>query len=563
MNREMTQTVAVPALRSNRTIINAALLVLAVLVVYLPVYRAGFIWDDDEGLTANAFIQAPDGLRVIWFSAKPYDFFPLTNSMFWLEWRLWGKNATGYHVVNVLLHAVGVMLLWRILLRLKIPGAWLAALIFGVHPVCVGSVAWISERKNTLSLVFYLVSILWYLRSDVSVGNGKSEIGNWKWYWLSLFAFLLALLSKTSVVVLPFVLLLCAWWRRFEGSRKSNAECCEPAGLAGGAEASSQPSTLDSRLILRIAPFFALALILGLVTVWFQLLQPRGTDVGYHSDRLWVRLIAGSWAVWFYLGKALLPVQLSMVYPRWDVNPASVVSYLPSLLWLGGMYWCWRQRRSWGGPLLFGLGYFWVALWPVLGVFDMRFLSHTRVADHWQYLALMGVIALVMGGGTAAFVRWGEALDEPQIGAELECVGGSRGRSPHQLHVWRSRVWLAWFLGAAVVVMLSILTWQQAGLYANPERLWRQALRRSPNSPSVWINLGIVTESRGRFAEAEGYYREALRLKPDIPVAQNNLGYVLLNQRRMDEAIPALLTALRLKPDFWEPHYNLGMAYFL
>ncbi len=521
--------------------LGAMLLALAVLVVYVPVYQAGFIWDDDEVLTANPYIQSPEGWRAIWFSTQFHDYFPLTYSSFWLEWQLWGMNATGYHVTNVLLHALGTVLLWRVLVRLGIPGAWLAALIFGVHPVCVASVAWISERKNTLSLVFYLLSILWYLRSD-SESSTKSGAKR-KWYVLSLFAFLLALLSKTSVVTLPIVLWLCVWWQRTQRSPQSGVQTTDARAIA---------HAFARQDFVRLIPFFALAFILGLVTVWFQLYQPRGSDVGYRSDNLWVRLIAGSWAVWFYLGKILLPAQLSMIYPRWDVNPATVVSYLPGLLWLGGLYWCWRRRRSWGRAPFFGLGYFWVVLWPVLGVFDMRFLSHTRVADHWQYLALIGVIALVVGAVVKQVCGW-------ETGRTGMSASSDASHQP-ALSLFHAR----FFIPAAVVVLLlSILTWRQVGLYAHPEQLWLQALKRNPRSPSPWISMGLVLDSQGRFTEAEHYYREALRRRSDIPVAHNNLGYVLLNQRKLDEAAPYFLKALQLKPDFAEAHYNLGMVHFL
>ncbi len=222
-----------------RLFLPAALIVGAALLAYAPVLRAGFIWDDAVFLTENRLIRASDGLYQFWFTTAPPDYFPLTSSMLWFEWRLWGQNALGYHVVNVLLHAASAMLLWRVLLRLKVPGAWLAGLLFAVHPVAVESVAWITERKNTLPMVLCLASLLAYLRFDDSIhhddttsttngnllhshhddttgttnGNLQSTIRTPQ-YSISLGLFLLALLAKTSVVMLPVVLLLLAWWRR-------------------------------------------------------------------------------------------------------------------------------------------------------------------------------------------------------------------------------------------------------------------------------------------------------------------------------------------------------------
>src|ERR1043165_5129741 len=220
MYRKLKEKFALPDSRFAMAV-GALIITLVTLVVYLPVLQAGFIWDDEVSLTANPLIKSRSVLYDIWLSTRPYDYFPLTFTTFWLEWRLWGMNAAGYHVINGLLHALGAILLWRVLLRLKIPGAWLAALVFAVHPVCVASVAWIAERKNTLSLVFFLLTVLWYLRFDSESRIAHHESRIYKWYWLSLLAFLLALLSKTSVVVLPLVLLLCAWWQRTQGSRES------------------------------------------------------------------------------------------------------------------------------------------------------------------------------------------------------------------------------------------------------------------------------------------------------------------------------------------------------
>ncbi|MGZ5508301.1 MAG: tetratricopeptide repeat protein, partial [Limisphaerales bacterium] len=333
----------------------------AVMLLYLPTFRAGFIWDDDVMLTDNPLVKGGwRGLLNIWCSTKLVDYFPLTSTSLWLEWHLWGTSPAGYHVTNIVLHAISALLLWRVLLALKIPGAWLAAALFAVHPVCVASVAWIAERKNTLSMVFYLLSILWFLRFE--------ETGRKKLYWFSLGAFVLALVSKTSVVILPFVLLLCVWWKNQRVTRHDN---------------------------VRAAPFFGLALLFGFVTVWFQLYRGIGALNIPNADSFYIRLIGGSWAVWFYLLHAVFPVGLTMIYPRWPIDPSSLITYVPFVFLLLLLGFLWKFRRSWGRPCLFALGYSIITLLPVLGFFNMGFLAYSRAADHWQYLSVIGPVALM------------------------------------------------------------------------------------------------------------------------------------------------------------------------
>ena len=209
----------------RREILLAAALVAITFLAYLPAMRGGFIWNDDTFLTRNPLIKTPDGLRRLWFTTDPPDYFPLTSTSLWLEWRLWGMNPARYHVVNVLLHALSAVLLWRVLKRLKAPGAWLAGLIFAVHPVNVESVAWITERKNTLAMVLYMASLLAYLKFD--------EDGALRAYVVTLGLFLLALLAKTSVIMLPAVLLLCAWWRRGRIGRKDILRATPFAAVSG------------------------------------------------------------------------------------------------------------------------------------------------------------------------------------------------------------------------------------------------------------------------------------------------------------------------------------------
>ncbi|HBI22910.1 MAG TPA: hypothetical protein DDX84_01565 [Nitrospiraceae bacterium] len=475
--------------------ILAAIIILITILVYIPAIRGGFIWDDDAFLTDNPLIKASDGLYYFWFSTKPPDYFPLVSTSLWIEWRLWGMNATGYHITNVLLHAISSVLVWLVLTRLKIPGAWLAGLIFAVHPVNVESVAWITERKNTLPMVFYLLTILSYLQFEVSSKQ--------RWYFISLSMFLLALLGKTSVVMLPFVLLGLAWWQRGRVTRED---------------------------LIRSIPFFALSLMLGLVTVWFQY-KGVGEDI-VRNDSFLSRLAISGWAVWFYLFKALIPYKLTFVYPRWEIDEYSILSYIPLFILLLLLSLFWLYRRTWGKSLLAGFGYFVVTLIPVLGFLNIYFMKYSFVADHWQYFSIIGIIALIVGVGSAYLSRLNKITPEIRVTCAV-----------------------------IVVAILSLLTWKQCFIYKDMETLRLDTIRKNPTTGMAHNNLGNVYEKQGRLDEAIKEYLIALKIKPDDAEIHNNLGVVYYEQSRVDDAIKEYLTALKIKPDYGDAHYNLALVY--
>jgi tetratricopeptide (TPR) repeat protein len=479
----------------KKPILLAAVIVLVTLAFYLPAVDAGFVWDDEHFLTANPLIKAGDGLRRFWFTTEAEDYFPLTSTSLWLEWRLWDGGPTGYHVVNMLLHAASAVLVWRVLKRLNVPGAWLAGLIFGVHPVNVASVAWITERKNTLAMALYLLSLLAYLRYD--------ERGERREYCLSILWFLLALLAKTSVVMLPVVLLLCAWWRRGKIARKD---------------------------ILRSLPFFALALVLGLVTVWFQqhnvirheIVRPEGGAS---------RAVAAGWAGCFYLYKAVLPWNLAMVYPRWNVDPRVVTAWLPDLVLLAELALAWRYRRSWGRPLLFAAGYFIASLLPVLGFADISFMKYSLVADPWQYVAIIGVIALAAAAGVRAWERLPPTPQKQVIVGLVILIG-----------------------------VLGVLTWRRCDVFENDEKLWRDTLKKNPHCYVAQVNYGkaLVMDDgserdplmvQAEFRQAVSYFQAAVRLEPHEPEAHENLANVFFALGEYGPAAEQYREVLKVRSD--------------
>jgi tetratricopeptide (TPR) repeat protein len=507
-------------------LLPAAILMLVTLVAYAPVWRAGFIWDDDVLLTGNPAVQAPDGLRTIWRGAQSPDYFPMTSTVLWLEWRLWGANPLGYHLVNVLLHALNALVLWRVLRKIfssefrfssgdtpviefetrswkpeLFTAAWLAAAIFALHPVNVESVAWIAELKNTLAMFFFSLTLWAYLRSEESARNSSHAIA---WYAGAVIAFVLALLSKTAVVPLPVVLLGLAVWRR---------------------------GRLTWRDVRRGLPFFTASALLALVTIWFQQHRAIGSMVA-RDDGFLSRMATAGCAIWFYLYKAILPVNLSLIYPRWRFNGSDALAYLPGLAAVAGLLICWRFRKRWGTPWLFAFGYFVVMLAPVLGFVDISFMRYSLVADRWQYFAILGPIALIA----------------VQLTGSLRPITAVRfGHAPFSV---------------GLLLALGVLTWRQAGNFSDPEMLWTNTLSRNPNCPVAQIELGNIFVGKNRPDEAIPHYAAALRISSDDELARYNLGYALLQQGKIADAIVHLEKAVALQPNYLPAQFNLGNALF-
>lgn len=345
------------------------------LVVYWPSLLGGFLWDDDVLLTKNALVKAPDGLSRIWLTSEAPDYWPVTNASFWLEWRLWGMNPIGYHATNLLLHVTNACLIWRLLQRLAIPGALLAAAIFLVHPINVESVAWIAQRKNTLSLLFFLLSALSYMRRDRQPPGSKGTVDGW-WYWLSFIAFVIAMLSKGSVVMLSAILLLLVWWRQ---------------------------NRIGKEDLRRIVPFVLAGAALTAVNIWFQ----HRDAIEPIRDVTWLQRLLGAPAtIFFYLWKALVPINLRFVYPQWVIDPGQIAWWLPLLAAAAITAWLVSKREApFWRPLLFAWAWYCLALVPVMGFTDVFFMKFSLVADHYQYAALIAVCAGVGAAVTRVMTR--------------------------------------------------------------------------------------------------------------------------------------------------------------
>jgi Flp pilus assembly protein TadD len=488
------------------------LLVAVTLVAYLPALRGQFVWDDDHYVTDNLLLHSLKGLWQIWSvpGATP-QYYPLTFTSFWVDYHLWQLNPLGYHLTNVLLQALNAILLWTVLRRLDVPGAWLAAAVFAVHPVNVESVAWITERKNMLAGFFFLSSALACLQfwlpnlaaADSRTQSGRQTTaagsGNWKFYWLALFLYLCALLAKTATIALPVAVLLVVWWKR---------------GKMGWRE------------LFPLAPFLAVGMAMGLLTVWVEkhFVQAVGREWMFSFPE---RCLIASRAVWFYLGKLVWPHPLIFVYPRWEIHAAQPLAYLPVLALIVVLFILWLNRKGWARPMLVALVFFLALLLPVLGFFNVYFFRYSFVADHFQYLASIGPIALAAAGITIAFKT------KPFL--KLACCG-------------------------ALLLTLGILTWRQVGIYRNMETLWHDTLAKNPDCWMAHNNLGLLLDNQGRIEEATEHYHKSVQINPNNFEGRYDLGTDLAQDGRFDEAIENYNKAIQIEPNHFEVLNNLGFA---
>ncbi|MGE0680115.1 MAG: tetratricopeptide repeat protein [Candidatus Binatia bacterium] len=502
----------------------AFFLFLATIIAYLPAMYGGFIFDDKVYITENQFLRTTAGLLQIWLhptSAPQY--YPLTFTTFWLEFQLWGLWPTGYHLVNVLLHAANAILLFLLCRTLAIPGAWLVAAIFALHPVQVESVAWVAERKNVLSGFFYFASLLCYLRfSSFQAPSQDFTRPLWRYYYFALVLFFCALLSKTATCTLPAVLLLIHWWKR---------------------------GTISRNDILLLAPLFIMGLLMGIGTTILE--KEVSGAIGSDWDfSLTERFLIAGRAWWFYVSKLFWPTSLTFIYPQWTVDSGSWWQYLfPAASLIVLVVFALFHRRIGRAPAVATL-FFSGTLAPVLGFFNVYFMRYSYVADHFQYLASVGVIALVAG------LWWREPSLLP---ARLQALGFSLSLPMSVFHLRASGRSL---LSLCLVGCLGFLTWRQAHIYIGPETLWSDTLQKDPGSWIAYNNLGILFLEKKDYPQAIQRFQSAISVKPDLAEAQSNLSLALLREGKIDAAIEHGLQAVRLEPASSKLHSILGTAFW-
>lgn len=558
-------------LRQGRALVLGAYLFLIPTILYIPSMSAEYIWDDDQevshnptlrvnrtvsdntfhqytyglweiwtGGITNKTIESPDDPllvklirpplqkfeQAIWTKSElrafpSADYFPLKSTVLWLEYRLFGESPYGYHIVTILFHALNSVLLWRALLAIRVPGAWIGALLFAVHPVHAESVAWISELKNTLSLAFLLLSFLSWVKWE--------ETRERKRLVRSLAMFVGAMLCKTSVVMFPVALLLIAWWRTGLPDWKTSLK---------QVISERKIATETGRTLTALVPYFLAAGLLAKVTIWFQNSRAIGAEVIPIGD-FWSRMAGAGLATWWYVWKAICPVGLTTIYPRFDINPPHwwqflVFASVPLVLAV-----LFAEHKRWGRTPFLVAGFFVAFLFPVMGFFRMSYMRLTLVADHFQYLS---DIAFVAAAG--AIIATG----------------------------YRSLKWqkATALLTGLVLVWFCSYTWERSGVHLGPKTLWADALKSNWESWQAQNHMGAVTYNEyvkvvdnpklreEKLAKAHAHFKKAVELNPANPEVHNNYGLTLNAYGHWQEALKEFRRAVEIKGDVPAMRRNLA-----
>ena len=450
---------------------------LGTLVLYAPVLTHGFFWDDWVWIPWNPLLYSWHGLAKIWFNPFALEaYYPLTVTTFWLERHIWGLNPFGYHLVSVLLHATNAVLVGLILSKLDVRGAWLAAAIFAWHPIQVESVGWITERKNVLSLFFYLLAILSYIRfyhlDALQSGGFKQK----KFYLLALLFFSCSILSKPTACTFPFTVLILLWWKQNQIKRRD---------------------------IFLLIPVFVLALAVSFITILVERVRIGTTSTEFTWTFL-ERCSIAIKALYFYVGKLFWPTQLVLIYPKWEIHPSSFLffSLLFILLIFVGLLKPMTKETKRG--VITAVLFFMVSLAPTFGFFNVSFFTYSFVANWWLYLPSIGLITLF----SVSWEKFWDKLGTSGVPSFFKSI-------------------------ATVLILLTLsgLTAERIWSYRDEENVWRAMVSKNPKSAAVHFNLGVILERKGKVLEAVNEYDQTLKLDPHHPGARNNLN-LLTNSGR-------------------------------
>jgi protein O-mannosyl-transferase len=515
------------------------LLILSVLAIYFPSIDGTWVWDDKSEFSDSSQVKGDfNSLISIWFSPNGPDYYPIKSTLQWLEWHLWGDNMIGYHAVNIGLHILSAILIWRILMRTIGPCSWIIALLFAIHPIAVESVAWISELKNTLSLFFILIA--WDITTK-NINSSNEYIFNRSRISIIIF-FILALLSKASVIMFPFTVLLFVWWKK---------------------------DRINKNDFINSIPLFIISLAASVVTIWFQknyAIGDESIDINSYTERA----VYSIYSILFYLKTILLPINIEPIHPKWSINPISIHVVIIWIIFLFLIYYLYTKRTIYYKNIIFCFGFFIINLIPVLGIIPMYFLKYSWVADHFVYISLISICIIV----------------------------GSILYKLYDYFAVRS-VRLTRIYSLIVIFALVTLTYKSHSLakyYKSDENFWLFVNEVNPSSWDANYNLGVINERKndhqkeaieyyykalslypfsakthnnlanllgsadGNYDEAIIHYKKAISLEPNYSVTHNNLALLLTKiEGRENEAIDEFKKALAINPNYIECHYNYGV----
>ncbi len=486
---------------------GAVAIVAGCFTAYIPAIESGYIWDDNKYVTDNPLLMAPDGLYRIWFSTdSPSQYFPLVYTTFRAEYQLWGLNPAGYHAVNVAIHCINALLLWLVLRRLSIPGAWLASAIFALHPVHVESVAWITEQKNTLMLLFSLLSILCWVKFVFDNQTSRKAI---LLYACSLVFCALSLFSKTTACTLPAALVLILWLKN---------------------------SPITVKRLLQIVPYAAMGIGDGLLAMWWEKHHQGTGFVDFGLSVTEKILIAGK-ALWFYLWKLVGPVNLTFSYPHWNIDATDIWQYAWPVSFAAIMAAGWLLRKRTGRGIPAAIIFFPAMLFPMLGFFALYTFVYTFVADHYQYMASIGPIAIIAGITATVYRKSGE-------NAKFIIVSAT----------------------GVLLITLGGLTWRQCGIYKNSDTLWADTLNKNPDSWLAHEQIGESLYRQGKFDEALIHLDRQLELSSYLkkihPMAYSDVyyckGLVFSGKGKLQEAAEQFKLSLEIDEKSAAAHYLLA-----
>jgi len=481
--------------------LGVAAIIVAVFWVYSPSIAGGWLWDDNWYITQQPLVRNLAGLWKFWFAPGSWtEYYPLHETLLWVEWHLFGDATLGYHVVTITLHALNALLVWRLLARLGLGKAWLGGFLYAVHPVAVDSVAWIAETKNTLSTLPCLLAMITWVDYE-NVRKPRD-------YALALLYFTLAMLCKIAVAPLPFVLLLHAWWKR---------------------------RRIGARDLAAVAPFLLIAVVLTAVDLGASDAyshQPGNTPDLLPQLDLAARIALSGQSIGVYFAHIVWPVGLLPNYPQWTIGTPSPLAFLPCLVVAAVFIVLGLRRASWGAAAILGLGSFVLFVAPFTGFIVPSYMAFTWVMDHFLYLAIIGPIGL--------FIAALDSIDN---------------RLPAE---WRIAV-----TGAATLIatLLAFEAHSYAGAFTDEATLWGYTVEHNPGDWLAQDNVGKALLLENQPEDAANHFRIALQLRPGRAQTHLNLGRALVAMNRLDDGLREYDTALVLDPTDPEIYNQKGVAF--